>query len=114
MWEQAFDPSMLADSSIIINCPDAALAEDLMTVLAQNGVKWMVGETPSKYNARWDKYREKTCYWIKDGDMSYRDVGYAEEYAIDFSNYIKCTFFGEETPDFATASAEEICSLLGV
>lgn len=49
MWEVAFDPSMLANSDVIVNCPDAALAEELMTVLAQNGVKWCgEGETPSQ------------------------------------------------------------------
>lgn len=115
MWEVAFDPSMLANSDVIVNCPDAALAEELMTVLAQNGVKWCgEGETPSKYNSRWNIHKEKTCYWIESENMAYEDITYAEDHADDFPDHIRCTFWGIETLDFDTASKEEIRSILGV
>ena len=113
MWEVAFDPSMLANSSVIINCPDKALADELMDVLAQSGVTWCGGgQIPSKHNSRWNDHREQTCYWIEDGRMTYEDKEYAEDYAYDFPDHIRCTFLGVEAPDFDTASDEEIRSLL--
>lgn len=113
MWETAFDPSMLVDSKVIVNCPDVDLVESLMTILAEGGVKWCNGETPSKYNSSWNDNKEKTCYWIENGSMTYKDMQYAEEYADDFPNHIKCTFYGE-TEDFEPASNGELMAFLGL
>lgn len=113
MWETSFDPSMLA-GSVIVSCPDAALVEELMNVLAENGVTWCVdGETPTKFNARWNDNKESTCYWIEDGIMSYEGKQYAEDYADDFPNHIKCTFYGE-AEDFEPASNGELMAFLGL
>lgn len=114
MWETPFDPSMLVDSSVIVYCPDAALAGELMDVLAENGVIWCGGgEVPSKYNSRWNDSKKGTCYWIEDGSMSYENRQYAEDYADDFPNHIKCTFYGE-AEDFEPAGDDELMAFLGL
>ncbi len=114
MWETAFDLSMLNDSKVIVNCPSIDLVESFMNVLAENGVTWCGGEAPNKYNSKWNNNKEETCYWIENGTMTYENKQYAEEYADDFPNHIKCTFYGADTTDFEIANDDDIRKFLGI
>ena len=41
-------------------------------------------------------------------------AAYAEEYADDFPNHIKCTFYGADTTDFEIANDDDIRKFLGI
>lgn len=112
MWEAVFDISMLKGKNIIVSCPDEALAEEFMSLLAENGIKWSGdGSVPRSDHSTWDDYEQETCYWIENGILSYGDRSSVEEYANDWSGHIKCTFCGVDTPDFDTATDDEVLSL---
>lgn len=112
MWETSFDESMLDGRDLIIHCPDEHLTDELMEVLARNGVRWYGDNELPTYDSRWDEFFGETCYWVEDRKMTYGTVRDAE--SSSYSRHAKCTFLGAETPDFDAASNEEICSLLGV
>lgn len=112
MWETPFDTAMLADSRIIVNCPNENFVQELMDVLAANGVVWQGGrEAPSKYNSRWNEHKEGTCYWIEKYKMAYESMEYAEDH--EFEDYIRCTFCGI-SDDFEPASDGELMAFLGL
>lgn len=116
MWETAFDPSMLAGSKVIINCPSKDLVQELMNVLAENGVRWGgVGEAPNRHNSRWNDYEEETCYWVENHRMTYESKQYADDDEDDeFENHIRCTFYGIVSDDFEPASNNELMDFLGL
>lgn len=114
MWETEFDISILENPKVIVSCPDETLVGSLMNLLAENGVVWRGGEVPSKRNARWQDYKEETCYWIENGRMAYGNLSLIEIHSGDYANHIKCTFLGIDTPDFDVASDDELQALLGI
>lgn len=118
MWETAFDPSMLTDHDVIISCPDADLAEELMNVLAENGVVWDGSrKAPTGRDNKWTCYTKDTCFWVENFIMSYGSKQYAEdaEEEDNFKNYIKCTFYGidyDPTPDIEITDDEFFAILM--
>ena len=115
MWETAFEESMLSThKNIIIHCTNEDLAEILMEVLEKNGVKWRGDELPTE-DARWDEHEEDTCYWVESKYLSYGDKQYADENPNgEYTEHIRCTFYGIEGPDFDVASKSEILSLFSI
>lgn len=112
MWETAFDLSML-EHNVIILCQSEQLAEELMVVLGENGVKWRGGEPPTD-DSRWDEHCEGTCYWVESRRLSYGSKDFADEDPDEeYENHIKCTFYGE-TEDFEPASNGELMAFLGL
>lgn len=116
MWEAAFDISMLLNSKVIVSCPNKDLVAEFMNLLAENDVRWCGAEkaVPSEHRSHWSDYGEETCYWIEDGELAYANKEYAEENDGEFSGYIKCTFYGVDSPDFDVATDSELCSLLNI
>lgn len=113
MWDKPFDISMLSHNVIIL-CQSESLAQELMYVLEENGVKWRGGDEPPTDNTRWDEHSEGTCYWVESKHLSYGDKDYAEEDPDEeYGNHIKCTFYGE-TEDFEPASNGELMAFLGL
>lgn len=111
MWETPFDESMLStNEKLIIFCPQEDLAEDLMEVLARNGITWYANKAPEV--TRWGEYGDETCYWVESKILTYGDRQCAEE--PDYTGHIKCTFLGIETQQFDIASDDELRSLLGL
>lgn len=117
MWETAFDISMLTNPKVIVSCPDKDLVAEFMDLLAENGIRWCGSneEIPNELNSRWREYRENTCYWIDDEGLAYADLEYAESSGEEeYAGYIKCTFYGIDTPEFEAATDDELLSLLGI
>lgn len=110
MWETPFETSMLKNSSVVIHCPDGSNAESLMEILANCGVKWCTGESPLTANNCWDVEKEDTVYYIENRVMSYGDI----KITNNRRRYVRCTFYGVESPDFDVASDDEFRSLLGI
>lgn len=112
MWDKPFDVSMLSHNVIIL-CQSESLAQELMYVLEENGVKWC-GDEPPTDDTRWDEHCEETCYWVESKHLSYGDKDYAEEDPEEeYGDHIKCTFYGE-TEDFEPASNGELMAFLGL
>lgn len=106
MWETAFNISMLCKQNVIVSCPDEDLVGELMNLLAGQGVKWYgLRETPSKSSSKWEDYGKDTCYWIEDGRLTYANMEYAVKNAREFSDHIKCTFYGTE-PDIEISETD--------
>lgn len=115
MWDAVFDYSTLTEPMIIVSCPKKTLVEDLMNMLAENGITWSGGAPLDAHDSKWNEYKEETCYWIENGRLTYGDKYHAERYANDYSDHIKCTFFGVvDPPDFNIASEDELQALLGI
>lgn len=113
MWETAFSSSMLINGhKIIVNCPSEDLVQELMDVLAENGVRWAGGAKPSIYNSKWNDYKGETCYWIDSRKMTYECKQYADE-DDEFDDHVRCTFYGI-SDDFEPASSDELMAFLGI
>lgn len=110
MWENPFEISMLENPDIIIHCPDKVDAESLMAILADCGVKWSTGESLLATNNCWGVGKENTVYYIENRIMTYGDITIANGHR----GYVRCTFYGVETPDFDAASDDELRSLLDI
>lgn len=107
MWEPPFELSML-DKEAIISCPTKELASELVELLSKHGMKQMSENV-------WDRYEERTCFRISGGyDVNYGSRGYYEEEWESYPECAYCTFYGIDTPDFDTATDDELCSLFGV
>lgn len=113
MWNASFDESML-ENDVIIRCPNESDANELMEIFERNGVVWSGGE-PFDGGSCWDGYNEDTCYWVEDKRLSYGSRDYAEyDENGEYVDYIKCTFYGADTPDFDVANDDELCAFLGI
>lgn len=112
MWETSFDESLLDGRNLIIHCPDEHLADELMEILERNGVQWYGDNQPPTDDSKWDEFFSETCYWVEDSRLTYGTVRDAE--SSSYSGHAKCTFFGAESPDFDTATDDELRSLLGI
>lgn len=110
MWETPFDTSMLENSIVAIHCPDGSDAESLMGILANCGVKWCNGESLLESNNCWNVEKEGTVYYVDKRVMTYGHIKHSNRHW----EYVKCTFYGAETPDFDVASDDEFRSLLGI
>jgi len=112
MWETPFDIAMLEHGNIIIHCPSKELASELFRIFLDNGVRWNGDEPMSE--THWTSGEEDTCYRI----TSHRTIKYGRKgyYSDDseYDDYIKCTFYGIEPPDFDVASDDELQALLGI
>lgn len=106
MWETPFDESMLDGQDLIIHCPDESLADELMEILERHGVRWYGDSGLPTDDSKWDEFFGETCYWVEDGRMTYGTVKDAT--SRTYSRHTKSTFFGVETPDFDTATEDEI------
>lgn len=111
MWKTPFEESMISVAPLIIHCPDEEDSNELMEILERNGITWAGREAPTK-NSRWKDYREETCYWVSNGNLSYENRSYAESGQEEYAGHIKCTFCGE-MQDFETADDTEILKFLG-
>ena len=113
MWDTPFDESMLQRNTIIY-CPNESLFDELMETLERNGITWY-GDEPPTSDSRWDEHREETCYWVEGRYLSYGNRDWAEEDPDEeYQNHIKCTYTGDNTPDFETATDAELMSFLGI
>lgn len=112
MWETSFDESMLDGQDLIVHCPDESLADELMKILEKHGIRWYGDNGLPTEDSRWDEFSGETCYWVEDGKITYGDVDDAQ--SRRYYGHTKTTFFGVKTPDFDTATDDEIRSLLGV
>lgn len=105
MWDTSFDVSMLSSKlGVAIYCPDdKCLAEELFEIFKRNGLgkHWSSGV----YGDR--------VYCVTGTRLQYGDKS-TIEVTHPFCNYIKCTFYGVDTPDFETASDDELVALLGI
>lgn len=61
---------------------------------------------------RWDEHKNNTAYYVRNRRILYGPKDHAE--TGGYQNYIKCTFYGIDTPDFDVASDDELRSLLGI
>lgn len=116
MWDTTFDESMLNTcKNLIVHCPSEELVESLMEIFERNGVRWCGGESPTMTHTNWDENGIDTCYWVESKKLSYSERQYADEDPDgEYGEYVRCTFYGVETPDFETATDSELRSLLGV
>ena len=112
MWETAFDESMLDGQDLIIHCPKEFLVDELMETLERHGIRWYGDNGLPTEDTRWDEFFGETCYWVEEGKITYGTLNAAN--GSKYSNHVKCTFLGVETPDFETATEEELRSLLGI
>ncbi len=113
VWETPFDEAMLQgepeNREIIIWCPQGSLTAGLMEILSVHGLKWNDG-TALTDSIEWTRYKEDTCYWIRGKRVTWESRGFAED--DKFSNYIKCTFYGQNS-DFEPANEAEMRAFLG-
>ena len=56
--------------------------------------------------------QNNTAYYVRNGRILYGPKDHAE--TGGYQNYIKCTFYGIDTPDFDVASDDELQTLLGI
>lgn len=105
MWETPFDESMLfAQPGVAIYCPpDDGLAEELFGIFRQNGLgkHWSAGVTGGR------------AYCVSENSLQYGSKSAVED-NHPYCNYIKCTFYGIDTPDFDVASDDELRSLFSM
>ena len=111
MWGVPFEESML-NQNLIIHCPDRNLADELMEILARNGVVWNGNDSVATSNPRWDNYGKETCYWVERKRLSYGELSYAMDKS-EYREHIKCTFYGEDAPTFEPANDTEMRGFLG-
>ena len=112
MWEIPFDESMLSEN-LIIHCAEESLANELMELLEQNGIVWSEGSAPTS-SSNWGHYQRETCYWVESWFLSYGDLDCAEENPDgEYTNYIKCTFYGKDEQTFEPANDSEMQGFLG-
>ena len=105
MWETPFEESMLsAQPGVAIYCEDDKAAEELFEVFKQNeiGKHWNAGV-----------YGERAYCVSKSGGLQWVTKS-AVESTHPYSNFIKCTFYGIDTPDFDVASDDELRALFGI
>lgn len=118
MWETVFDPSMLDlvenRHLIIVHCPTQSLAEELLGILGEYGIRWYgedVESCPADHT-NWDTYGRDTCYWVEGRDITFGPISEAED---DYFDHVRCVFDGvADTPDFDTATDAELKQLLGI
>lgn len=109
MWETEFSSEFLsAEEGVVNHCPDESLAHDLIEFLHQNGITWPGGASCT----RWDDHREETAYYVRNKHILYGKKEHADW--DGYQNYIKCTFYGIDTPDFDVASDDEIQAIFGI
>lgn len=109
MWETEFSPELLdAKEGVVIHCPEESLAYELLEFLHQNGTTWSGGASCT----RWDDHREETAYYVRNKRILYEPKEHADW--GNYRNYIKCTFYGIDTPDFDVASDDELRALFGI
>lgn len=108
MWDTTFEESMLEESmlsanpGIAIYCEDVDKAKELFDVFKRHGIgkNWNAGmHGDSVYCV---SKRIGLQYGSKD----------AVESIHPYSSFIKCTFYGINTPDFDIASDDELRALL--
>lgn len=113
MWETPFDTSML-DGRVLILCPSEEKAVELMDILGEYGVRWEGNNRLASDSGNcWHCRKEQTCYRVCYGQLGYSSIDYYER-GEQFRDYTKCTFYGADTPDFETASDDELMALLGM
>lgn len=112
MWDTPFEESMLGlPQGVVVHCPDESLAEELFEIFKRNGAgaNWI-----SMEETKWDEYREETAYFIRGKSLLYGPKIHAEERSRSYWKYKKCTFFDAATPDFETATDDELIAFLGI
>lgn len=105
MWDTPFDESMLsAQPGVAIYCEDDQAAGELFEIFKRNdlGKHWGA-----------DVYGER-AYCVSKSSGLQRGTKFAVENTHPYSNFIKCTFYGADTPDFEVASDDELTTLLGI
>lgn len=111
-WDTPFEESMLdLPQEVVIACPNRDLAKDLFEIFSENdvGKNW----DPTEFaDTRWSHYGEETAYFMRNGRLLYGTRSGAERGG--FSNYVKCTFFGDAGADFEIADDGELRVLLGI
>lgn len=115
MWDTPFNESMLDDPSrnVIVLVQSEELAQEFVHLMYEHGVRWRGLNNVN--NTSWREYKERTCYFVEGNELTYANKEYAAgEEGEDFPNHIKCTFYGVDTPDFETASDDELVALLGI
>ena len=109
MWETEFSSELLgAKEGVVIHCPEEPLACELLEFLHKNGATWPGGASC----IRWDEHKNNTAYYVRNGRILYGSKDHAE--TGGYQNYIKCTFYGIDTPDFDVASDDELRALFGI
>lgn len=107
MWETEFCSEFLsAKEGVVICCPEESLAYELLEFLHQSGITWSGGASCT----RWDEHREETAYYVRNNHILYGPKYHADRNV--YQKYIKCTFYGIDTPDFEVATENEILSFL--
>ena len=104
MWDTPFDESILsAQPGVAIYCEDNQAAEGLFEIFKRNdlGKRWNAGVHGDR------------VYCVTGTRLQYGSKS-AVEATRPFCNYIKCTFYGADTPDFEVASDGELTTLLGI
>lgn len=112
MWEATFDVSMLGEGkNVVIRCPTEELAKDLFDIFIENGIgkNWHL-----KDETNWRHHRENTAYYCIGKLLYYGPKRSAEDPGSSYYGYTKCTFYGVDTPDFDTASDDELMGFLGI
>ena len=108
-WETEFSSELLgAKEGVVIHCPEESLAHELIELLHKNGATWPGGASC----IRWDEHKNNTAYYVRNGRILYGPKDHAE--TGGYQNYIKCTFYGIDTPDFDVASDDELRALFGI
>ncbi len=114
MWETVFDESMLfSGKDLIVYCPNEYLANELMEVFERNDIRWGGGESAVGHTS-WGVYKEETCYWVEGSELTYGYRNYVSECPDEYSNHIKCTFYGEIESTFEPADDSELLAFLGL
>nr|WP_290461273.1 hypothetical protein [Acutalibacter muris] len=112
MWDTPFDESMLGlPQGVVVHCPDESLAEELFEIFRRNdiGKNWI-----DMKKTQWGEEKEETAYFIRGKELLYGPKIHAEERSMSYWKYKKCTFFGTDTPDFETATNDELIAFLGI
>lgn len=105
MWDTPFDESMLSvQPGVAIYCEDDQAAEELFEIFKRNdlGKHWIAGV-----------YGERAYCVSKSNGLQWGTKS-AVEGTHPYSNFIKCTFYGIDTPDFDVASDDELRALFGI
>ncbi len=110
-WDVPFDESMLDQRKVIIFCPDEELANELFEVLKANGIRWFSGE--SMDHTYWRNQGDGTCYRIMEtGSLRRGSIDLYED--EDYDDYVRCQFYGVESPnDISDSEFEAIISAGG-
>lgn len=109
MWNTPFSPEFLAaKEGVVIRCPEEYLSHELFDFLKENGITWRGGDTSTS----WDTHGTDTAYFIRNRRILYGPYIHADRET--YKKYIKCTFYGIDTPDFEVASDKELQDVLGI